>query len=65
MRGKTAAVDEDQEQRAEEVPTGTAEPARPAPPATLPRQHNNDPLRPPREPYLRGLGRSHARQQSV
>ncbi|MFC5889721.1 hypothetical protein [Kitasatospora aburaviensis] len=58
-RGETAPADDpgDQEQPA---PTASAdvEPARPTPPAAVPRQQQDaGPLRPPAEPYLRGLGR--------
>ncbi|MFD7596280.1 hypothetical protein ACFV6D_24995 [Kitasatospora sp. NPDC059812] len=51
-RGETEAADQHQDhgQPAPE-PVGTASPA------ALPRQHGADLLRPPPEPYLRGLGR--------
>ncbi|MEU4118902.1 hypothetical protein AB0F71_30970 [Kitasatospora sp. NPDC028055] len=58
-RGETAAADhDDQEQPGPAVPAALAdvEPARQTPPA-LPRQQDVGPLRPPPEPYLRGLGR--------
>ncbi|MGW7582727.1 hypothetical protein ACWGKU_28740 [Kitasatospora sp. NPDC054768] len=58
-RGETAAADhDDQEQPGPAVPAALAdvEPARQTPPA-LPRQQDAGPLRPPPEPYLRGLGR--------
>ncbi|MEV7940846.1 hypothetical protein AB0O82_32555 [Kitasatospora sp. NPDC088264] len=54
-RGETAAADEHQEQP-RPVPSETVELSRPAP-AALPHQQSDDPLRPPPEPYLRGLGR--------
>ncbi|MEU6967089.1 hypothetical protein AB0A71_04985 [Kitasatospora aureofaciens] len=53
-RGETPDHGEDREQPA---PATTAEPAPPAAPVVLPRQQDDDPLRPPPEPYLRGLGR--------
>ncbi|MBD0694767.1 hypothetical protein BG452_17425 [Streptomyces sp. CBMA123] len=58
-RGETAAADhDDQEQPGPAVPAALAdvEPARQTPPA-LPRQQDVGPLRPPPQPYLRGLGR--------